>query len=79
MANAIITKYVGATDTKPSKFVASDANGNKVSTSYDYSLTAEANHYKAACELRDKMGWKGELIGGSIKGGYALVFVPASA
>ena len=77
MAKAIITKYVGATDTKPSKFVASDSDGNKVSTTYDYSLTEDANHYKAACELREKMGWTGDLIGGSLKNGYAFVMVPA--
>ena len=71
---AIKTTYKGPTNTRGSRIIASDEDGNKVTTSYPYELSGEAVHRKAAEALRDKMGWKGNLISGSLKNGYVFVF-----
>jgi len=61
---AIRTRYSGPTDTRGSRFTATDSDGNRVTISYDYSLNADANHEKAAYSLMRKMGWGNQLIGG---------------
>jgi hypothetical protein len=71
---AIKTKYKGPTNTRGSRIIASDEDGNKVTISYPYELSGEDCHRKAADALCAKMGWTGELIGGSLKNGYVFVF-----
>jgi hypothetical protein len=71
---AIKTKYKGPTNTRGSRIIASDEDGNKVTISYPYELSGEDCHLKAANALCAKMGWTGELIGGSLKNGYVFVF-----
>jgi len=71
---AIKTKYKGPTDTRGSRIIASDEDGNRVTISYPYELSGEAVHRKAAEALCAKMGWKGHLVGGSLKNGYVFVF-----
>jgi hypothetical protein len=73
---AITTKYKGPTDSKGSRIIASDEDGNRAVISYPYELSGEAVYRKAAETLRDKMGWTGQLIGGEIKDGYVFVFAP---
>lgn len=74
---AIETKYHGPTDNRGSRIIASDSDGNRVIMSYRSELNGDENHKAAAYALRDKMGWDGELIGGSTKAGMAWVFAPA--
>src|SRR5208282_2036790 len=71
---AIKTKYKGPTNTRGSRIIASDEDGNRVTISYPYQLSGEAVHLAAAKALCDKMGWTGDLIGGSLKNGYVFVF-----
>lgn len=71
---AIQTKYVGPTNTKGSRIIATDNDGNKVTISYPYELSGEDVHRKAAQALCDKMNWKGEMIAGWVKNGYVFVF-----
>ena len=73
---AIKTKYKGPTDTRGSRIIASDEDGNKVTISYPYELSGEDVHRKAAEALCTKMGWHGQLVGGSLKNGYVFVFMP---
>lgn len=63
---AIITKYYGATNTRPSKIVAKSASGLKVSCNYDHEYTADRNHELAAKKLCAKLGWTNDLIGGGL-------------
>ena len=71
---AIVTKYHGPTNTRGARVSASDEDGNRVSISYPYELSGEAVH-RAACDvLCQKMSWSGELVGGSLKTGYAFVW-----
>lgn len=72
---AIVTKYHGPTDTRGSRIVATDSDGNRASIPYPHELSGEACHKKAADALCAKMGWSGELIGGGLKNGYVFVFV----
>lgn len=71
---AIVTKYHGPTTTRGSRISASDIDGNRVSIPYPYELSGEDCHRKAAEALREKMGWKGELVGGAVHNGYAFCF-----
>lgn len=71
---AIITKYIGPSNTRGSRVKATcDAGGLIVPWAYE--LGAEGNHRAAAYALRDKLEWAGELIGGSIGNKYVWVFV----
>lgn len=74
---AITTKYVGATNTKSSRIVATDGD-NKVSIGYPHELDGEDAHRAAADALMAKMGWSAKLVGGATKGGYAFVMVPST-
>ena len=73
---AIKTKYKGPTDTRGSRIIASDGDGNRITISYPYELSGEAVHRKAAEALCDKMGWTGKksLVSGSLKNGYVFTF-----
>lgn len=71
---AIVTKYVGPTNTRGARIVASDGDGNKATVSYQYESSAEAAHKAAAVALAKKMGWSTKLCGGGIRNGYAFVF-----
>ena len=71
---AIKTKYKGPTNTRGSRIIASDEDGNRVTISYPYELSSEACHRKAADALCAKMGWTGNLVSGSLNNGYVFVF-----
>ena len=71
---AITTRYLGCTDTKGSRFVATTEGGNRITISYDYSLNAEENHKRVALALCDKMKWSKDIIGGGTDKGYVWVF-----
>lgn len=74
MRQAIITKYFGATNTRPSK-VKATAEAGTVSLSWDYELDTEGNHIAAARALAEKYGdgWSGAWFGGGTKDGYVFV------
>ncbi len=75
MYKAIITKYLPATNYKGCRIKADDEDGNTATISYPYEASGEAVHRKAADALCAKMGWDNNLVGGSLKRGYAFVFV----
>ena len=71
---AITTKYYGPTNTRGSRIVATDSDGNKATVGYDHALNSEGNHKEAAIALCDKMSWSGTLHGGHTKAGMVFVF-----
>lgn len=73
---AIVTKYIAATNTRPSRIKASDEDGNTITIPYDHSLSHDQRYAKAAVALCEKMGWGTNLVGGSIKNGYVFVTLP---
>jgi hypothetical protein len=74
---AIQTKYLGATNHKPSRIKAFTCNGHSVTTSYDYALSNAELHFEGVKALikKYKLDWniKGMTYGG-IKDGYVFTF-----
>jgi hypothetical protein len=77
MPIAILTKFLGPTNTKPARVKAYTANGQNLVIGYHSAETSNP-HREAAESLRDKMGWKGDLIEGGTADGCAFVFAPPS-
>ena len=76
---AIRTKYYGPGNVRGSRIKAtSGEHGQTVIQSYDDSLNSSQAHAKVARALCDKMGWKGELIGGGFPDG-TMVWVFAQS
>lgn len=76
MFQAITVKYLGATNTKPSRFKAT-ADAGSVIVSYDYEHDAKQNARIAAETLAAKYGWPNaeKLVGGQTHNGdYVFVF-----
>ena len=66
---AIQTKYLGPTEHKPSRVKAWEPEGQSITLSWhsiDKDQTEDV-HRVAAEALRDKLGWKGELVCGATK------------
>jgi hypothetical protein len=75
---AIRTRYHGPSNVKGSRISATDGELNRrprtIYLSYDDALNSEDMHRKAAYAFRDKMQWKGELIGGGFQNDMYWVF-----
>jgi hypothetical protein len=69
---AIQTKYIGPSNTRGARIVASTSNGHRLSVPYDH---AGEPHRKAAIALARKMSWTGTLAEGGTKQGQVFVFV----
>lgn len=82
MAYAIVTKYLGATNTKPSRIVASNADGKRVTVSCDFRFIPSQNHANAAKRLileKTHAGGGGEWIGTMLdNSSYVWVHLPSS-
>lgn len=73
---AILTRYHGPSNVKGAR-ISATAGKNRVFISYPHELSGDEPHRMAAYALRDKMNWKGELIGGGFENGdMAWVFAP---
>lgn len=75
---AIITKYLSATNTRSSRIKATCQAGS-VTISYPHDLTGMYCHAAAAKALVEKLGWGhanyGDLMGGGLPSGdYVFVF-----
>ena len=75
LMKAIKTTYHGPTNTKGSRIIASDEDGNRITIPYPCGLSNVAAHKKAARALCEKMKWVGKMVSGSLKNGYVFVFV----
>ena len=75
---AIITKYHGATNTKPSKISATASGGARVVISYPHDCTTDDAHKRAAAALMVKMDWAAQydLVCGEHKTGCVFVMIP---
>jgi hypothetical protein len=72
---AILTRYHGPTNTRGSRYSATDSDRNRISIPADYSLNSEGNHDKAAMALCVKMGWvQHPLMRGGTPTGNVYVF-----
>jgi hypothetical protein len=77
---AIVTKYIGPTDTKCSRVKAFCLTNTKgVTISWDSELTSDQNHAAAAEAFKEKMLWTGypkTVMGALPDGSVAHVFMP---
>lgn len=74
MRQAIITKFMGPTNSRGAR-VKATADAGSVTVGWDYALNIEGNHTAAAKALAMKLGWDGlSWFGGGLPGsGYAFV------
>lgn len=75
---AISTKYLGPTNHRGGRVVASAEGVSSVTIPYDHSLDAYGVHEKAALALCRKYGWSGRLVGGGTRTGYCFVFADSA-
>lgn len=72
---AIETYYLGPTNTKGPRIVATTGGGhNRLVTNCDSSLDHDALHAHAAKLLKTQLGWNGAMAGGTTRKGMAWVF-----
>ena len=73
---AIITKYLGPSDTKGSRIKASVDGLPSRTISYDDALSSEQNHVAAALALVERLGWTDRpLLTGSTDSFYVHVLL----
>lgn len=72
---AIVSKYISATQTKPSRVVATAEPHHRVTIGYH---SAENPFQAAAVALCRKMSWHGTLIEGGMPDGHSRCYVFAS-
>jgi hypothetical protein len=70
----ISTKYVGPTNYRGSRIIATSASGRKITVSYDPAVSSESAHMNGVIALAEKLGWKGTMSGGHTKDGMVWVF-----
>jgi hypothetical protein len=75
---AIKTTILAPTDRLGTRIKATDEDGNAVILPYRHELRDDENHARAATALCEKIGWDGELCGGSLKHGMVWVFISPS-
>lgn len=78
----IETKYLGATNYRGSRIKATqsamfgnDFKPQTATVDYSHALNLDQNHQEAARKLKLKLGWQGEMYGGTTSRGMAWVFV----
>lgn len=73
---AIETKYLGPTNCRKSRYVATAGFGHRIVLNADTSLSSEENHKRAAKALRNNLDFRGygAMAGGSTKHGMVWVF-----
>jgi len=76
---AIRTKYLGPTNTRGARILATDDDGNRTTIPYPYQLSGELVHRQAALALCRKLGWAGELTAGGLGNGYVYVWQDPTA
>lgn len=73
--NAILTRDLAATNHRPARVVATDADGNRAVVSADHYDRASDAHRAAAVALAKKIGRRGWMIAGETVHGWAFVWV----
>lgn len=74
MRQAIVTKFLGPTNSRGSRIKAT-ASAGSIIVPWDYGLGIDDNHRAAAKALADKFGRGGTWIGGGMPDGTGNVYV----
>jgi hypothetical protein len=73
MKQAIITKYLAPTNTKPARVKATAPNaGASLTIPWNHASTSDSNHGCAATFLAARLNWTGSSIMGSIEDGKVV-------
>lgn len=75
---AIATRFVGATDHRGSRIIATDGD-NRLVLPYPHELDGDAAHDAAAVAFCRKLKWTGRLARGGTKTGNVYVFTDGPA
>lgn len=70
---SIETHYVGPTNHRGSRIIATAPGGHKLTHERDCALNSDANHYAAAEALRAKLDWPSIKAGGFTVKGYVFL------
>jgi hypothetical protein len=70
---AIETHYVGPTNYRESRIIATTPSGHKLTYYWQHGLNVDANHHAAAKALCDKLNWNAIKAGGATRRGFAWV------
>lgn len=73
-SQAIITRTIPATNTKPTRVLARAAGGMSVYSSWNDAAGIFGSHEAAAIKLCKKLDWHGTLVPGGLKDGYVFTF-----
>lgn len=71
-SKAISTRYLGPTDTRPSRIVCTAEGGNRKVYSWNYELGVYENHAAAAKQFAEALDWGGEWVGGGTGNGFVF-------
>ncbi len=72
---SIITKFIPATNRRPSRVKAIASGGESHTSSYhNLDGNEEQRHFAVARSLAEKLDWSGRLVGGATKTGFVFVF-----
>lgn len=63
----IKTVYKGPTNSRGSRIIANDGNGNRVIVPYNHELNIDGNHLAAAYALCKRLGWSCDVVAGWYK------------
>jgi len=73
ICQAIETRYVGPTNHRGSRIIATTERGHRLTRAWDHALNSDENHHAAADALRAKLYWPFIVAGGSTAKGYVFV------
>jgi hypothetical protein len=72
---AITTRHLPATNTKPGRIVAQSEAGHRLTLSVHAAPNGTDAHDFAVLALCERLGWKGDLMRGHTRTGRAYVFI----
>jgi hypothetical protein len=70
---AILTKYIGPTNTRGARVKASTEGGATLTVGWNHEVNHDENHRLAAFALAKKLNWVGKWAGGGTKTGAVYV------
>lgn len=73
MRQAITTKYIGPSNTRPARISVKSASGHRIIATWDDNVNETQNHAIAAEILIRKLGWYGEWFAGGLGKGNVYV------
>lgn len=74
MPVAIITRYIGPSNTRGARIVADAGDRRRVTIGYPHEFSGAECHFQAVKKLCAKFDWHGSFVAGATDTGYAFCF-----